>query len=120
MSTPVVLAIVLNMQTSLQAISKAGGYFNDVKATSVVLDPEPLINAAATEVPKMVVGHRVEPIERNFRGSKPVSIQDRFRIVIEAVLDVSGGTDTARKLTAIAELVADVEQALCVDLQRGL
>ncbi len=116
-TTPVLLAIVVNLQAALQAIT-APTYFNTVKPTSVVLDPVALDVVSTTELPFLVVGHRIEVIGPRLYTSRPVSIKIRRRIVIEAVLDAPG-TDFAHKLTAIQQLVADVETALTVDVTRG-
>jgi hypothetical protein len=114
-SVPVLLQIVLNMQLALQAISTANGYFNDIKPTSVAIDPVALMTVPVTEVPYLVVGHLVEPIARSFQTSRPVAIRDTYRITIEARVDAPG-FDTARKLTAIYQFAADVEKALLADL----
>jgi hypothetical protein len=72
----------------------------------------------ATETPFLVIGHRVEPVSRDFKGSRPTAIQERWRFVLEAALDAPG-SDTARKLTASAQFAADVEVACVQDPQRG-
>lgn len=118
MSVPVILSIVLNMQTALQAITASAGYFNTIKPTSVVLDAVALMSVSPTELPYIVLGHRVEPIERSFATSRPVAIQDRWRITLEARID-QPGTGSARKLTVLSQLEADIEKALTVDPQRG-
>lgn len=118
MSAPVLLSIVLNMQAAIQAIAVSGGYFYDVKATSVILNPKPLAAVPTTEVPFLIVGHRVDAVLRNFTGSRPVSIQDRWRVVIEGRIDAPAD-DTASKLTAFSNFTADLEKALLVDPQRG-
>lgn len=118
MSAPVLLAIVLNMQTALQAISVGSGYFNTVKPTSVVLDDVELLTIPSTETPYFIVGHLVEPVARNFETTKPTGILEKWRVTVDARIDAPG-TGTARKLTALTQLEADVEKALCVDLQRG-
>lgn len=121
MSMPVLLSIVLNMQAALQAISTAAGYFNDIKPTSVVLDAQALAPVSPTEVPFIVLGHMVEPVNREWGRSRSGvlgAIQDRWRIVLEARVDAPG-LGTARKLTALTNFEADVEKALTLDLQRG-
>lgn len=121
MSTPVLLSVVLSLQTALQAISTASGYFNDLKASSVVLDATPLSAIPPTEVPFLVIGHLVAPVERDWHRSRSGAlgaIQDRWKITLEAVIDAPG-MGTARKLTALTNFEADVEKAVTVDLQRG-
>jgi hypothetical protein len=122
MSIPVILSVVASMQTALQAIATASGYYNDVKPTSVVLDaPTSLSAVSPTEVPYFVLGHLVDPVNRDWhrsRGGTLGAIQDRWRITVEARVDANG-TTTSRKRTALAQLEADIEKALTVDLFRG-
>lgn len=119
MSVPVLLAVALNMQAALQQIARASGYFTDVKATSVVLNPVMLQAVPVTETPWVNVGHLIAPVPpRNFATTRPTAILDRWRFTLEAAIDAPG-TDNASKLTAMANFAADVEVALCVDLQRG-
>lgn len=112
------------MQTALQGISVAGGYFYDVLSSSVVIDASRSLNTiAATEIPYIVVGHRVEPMHREYGrsgrgGSRFGAIEDRWRITIEARVDANG-LDTFKKMTALAQLEADIEKALVVDPRRG-
>lgn len=116
MSTPVLLAVILHMQASLQGIRTAAGYRTDVRPSCVVIDPVDLVTAA--ETPFVVLGHRIEPQGRTFGRSRPNGIQDIWRVVLEARVDAPG-SDTARKLTAAANFVADVEQALVDDFGHG-
>lgn len=123
MSVPVILAIVTSLQTALQGIATGAGYFYDVQASSVVLDAVPLNTVPATQVPFLVVGHKVDPMQREYGrssrgGSRFGAIEDRWRITIEARVDAPG-IDTARKMTALRELEADIEKAVLVDARRG-
>lgn len=123
MSVPVILAIVTSIQTALQGITTAGGYFYDIQPSSVVLDARALNTIPATEIPFLVVGHRVEPMHREYGrsgrgGGRFGAIEDRWRITIEARVDANG-LDTFKKMTALAELEADIEKALVVDPRRG-
>lgn len=112
MSTPTLLAIVLNLQLTLQSISIANGYNVDVKASSVVLDvPGDVLALPTTEVPFFVVGHRIEPLQRSISGSRPNTVDDWWRIVIEVMLDASAN-DTASKTTALIQMEGDIEKAV--------
>lgn len=123
MSVPVILAIVTSLQSALQGISTGRGDFYDVQSSSVVLDAVPLATIPPTQVPFLVVGHRVEPMDRDFGrsgrgGTRLGSIVDRWRITVEARVDAPG-IDTARKMTALRNLEADIEKAVLVDSRRG-
>jgi hypothetical protein len=116
-TVPITHAVVLSLQAALQTIRRSAGYFYDIKATSVVLDAADLSGVSMTEVPWIVLGHRVEAIERSFKGSRPSAVEDRWRIVLESRIDAPG-TSTSRKGLALAQFEADVERALTVDPQR--
>lgn len=118
MTVPIGLAVVLNLQAALQGIARSAGYFNDVKATSVVLDPQALDAMPTTEMPFIVLD-----VEENgttvYSGiSKPNAIQNHWTIPLLARVDAEGG-DTSQKRRAAWQFHADVEKALTVDLQRG-
>lgn len=115
---PAVLAGAASLQAALQQITLAGGYFNDVKTTSVTLDPVALELVPSTEVPRLIVAGRIEPVNRDFAGSRPVQVKDRWRYVIAGRIDAPGGADTSARNTVCAQLEADIEKALAVDPQR--
>lgn len=113
MSVPTILAIVLNLQSTLQGINGAsGGYHYTVRASSVTLDPVALATKSSTETPFFVAGHRIEPVERTYHGiSRVPVVVETWNIVVEARVDAPG-TDMARKVTAVQNLCADVEKAI--------
>lgn len=118
MSVPVLLSIVLNMQAALQTITAANGYNYDIAATSVVLDPEPpLGEVPSSSTPFLRLGHLIEPVSRDFK-SKPYALQDRWRIVVQGIVDCQGFA-AGELVAARAQLEADVERALMVDPTRG-
>lgn len=120
MSTPAIHQIVLSMQTALRAIQQSSGYNYSILSTSVLVDPSNIVTAPLTETPVMVLGHRIEPVDRDFKGTKPTSVQDRWRITIEAIVDVENDLDdNSKKMAARFRLAQDVEKALTQDLQRG-
>jgi hypothetical protein len=114
----VVLAILLDMQTAMRAITTSDGYFYTVKETSVVLDPEPLELVPATELPYVVFGDMTSN-GRSFATSRPVAIKDDFTVDLWFRVDVPMGANKARKLTAGWNFAADMEVALTRDPQRG-
>lgn len=117
MSVPIVFAIVLDVQAAIQAIATGAGYNYDVKATSVVIDPKDLTAVPSTETPFTVVGDP-EVGSRDFAGSRPNAIKDRFTIRLMTRVEAPG-TDRARKTLAAWLWAADVETKLSRDPQRG-
>jgi hypothetical protein len=115
MSAPVLLSVVLSMQTALQAITRAGGYFYDVKTTSVRTKPEPMLPIDPNETPLILLGHKLEPVSRDFAGSRPVSLKERWRITLDVRVDTISD-DLVGGLTAFTNLAADIEKALTVDI----
>jgi len=73
--------------------------------------PSNVLALATTEVPFMVVGHRVEPLQRSISGSRPNTVDDWWRIVVEVMLDAPA-IDTASKTTALILMEADIEKAV--------
>jgi hypothetical protein len=117
MTTPAVLAVLLTMQTALQGITRAAGYFNDVKRTSVVLDPVELATIPETEVPFIVLDAEINGTN-DFTTSRPTAIKNDFIVPLQAVLDVPA-RGTSVKRVAAWQFYADVEKALSADPQRG-
>jgi hypothetical protein len=120
LSVPVVLGVILNIQAALQSLSRTGGYFNDVKSTSVVLDPISLETINPTDTPFTVVDEEPGEGKNDFgpSTSRPVQLKNRFTIRLRTRLDVPGD-DPGRLRTAGWQWYADVEKVLLVDPQRG-
>ena len=109
------LAIRKNLQAALQAISRASGYHNDVKATSVRRDPVYLLTVPPTELPFFVLGE-TDPLQRVFTPA--LGVEDHILVKLYARVD-SPGLDTSQKDDAFENLLADIERALTVDITRG-
>lgn len=118
LTTPIVFTIGKSLQAALQAISVSGGYFNDLKATSVTIDAAALEMVPSTEVPWICVAAKVEPIGRDFNTSRPVAVKDRWRFILNARVDAPGGASTEARNAVMAQLEADIEKALTVDPER--
>lgn len=114
--TPAVLAVLLSLQTALRGIAIASGYFYDVKATSVVLDPQDLSAVPTSEVPFLMLDDETGTIE--YTTSRPVAVKNDFTVPLLARVDAPGA-DPDRKRIAAWRLYADVERALAADPQRG-
>jgi hypothetical protein len=115
-SIPALVQIVKNMQTALRNIKAVDGYNNTIEA--VIVDPtNELISYA---IPAIGLGHLIEPMEKKFNTSKPVAVQERWKITLEVVLEVQNDLDdTQKKFAARMAMAADVEYALTRDCQRG-
>jgi hypothetical protein len=119
MSTPVVLAVLSSIQTAIQGISVGSGYNYTLKATSVVLDPEQLELTPATERPFIVCGVVIPGTRKYVTAGNPPAFGDEFTVLVSFVIDVAGGTDKTRKVTAGWKLLQDLEVAIAKDPQRG-
>ena len=118
-ATPVVLAVLLDLQAALQSITRANGCFYDVKPTSVSLDPIALQSVPVPDVPAFVI--ELPPSgEITYQTSRPTAVKNDFTIQVHARVDAPGqATDRTRKTIAALRLVADIERRLAVDPQRS-
>lgn len=116
MSTPVALAILQSLQAALQAVAIAGGYNFDVKASSVVLDPQDLTAVASTETPFFVLADGKLRTEGG--TSRPVAVKSYIDVSLCARVDAASADKDAKTIAAWT-LYADIEKALLVDPQRG-
>lgn len=118
-SVPIILRAIMAVQLALQGIRAADGYHYDVKPSSVVLDPVALQTIPQSELPYFVVGLVEEGpriTSRTYQGAKYVKDVWTFPIVCRIDAD---GADSARKITAIANIISDIEQAVVQDLSLG-
>ncbi len=117
MAEPIEFRIVQNLQAALQAISVAGGYFYDVAAVAVKLDPnvdvESLIGDQAQR-PFLIL--EVAPDTFSYSPSRMVSIE--LPATIHFVTD-SNPNDDSDFLRTFLRLCADAEQAIATDISRG-
>lgn len=114
MSVPIILSVLLNLQATLQGISAASGYFNTIKASSVVLDPVELQTVPSSEVPYIVLASEVAG-QNQYTTSKPTAIRNEFTVPLHARIDVPGSPDGLKLRTAAWQFYADVETALAKD-----
>lgn len=123
-NSPVEYRILLSLQTALQQIAVAGGYHYDVAAIAVKLDPnvsvEQLIGDSALR-PFVIL--EMLPDAYDYSGVKGGPI-GRGRVIVKAPFIVHAVNDSdvvvdESWIWTYYRLVADVEQALAVDIQRG-
>lgn len=114
-TTPRELAILQDLATTLRSMTVAGGYGWDVKASSVVLDPDNIFDVPETALPFFIV----EPSDGGTRQFQPaLQLYDIFLAVITARVDATGA-DPSRRYTIGSQLAADLEKVLTVDLERS-
>lgn len=116
--TPIEFAIILNLQTALQAIDKADGYHHTLNSASVKLDPN-----GAIEQLRQSSGVRpyvlVEFSEDAFDlGEKPDGLRLELPLSVHWIHE-SDSADDASMLRKFFEGCADVEKAIMVDRDRG-
>lgn len=110
MSDSVRLQLLKGVQTALRGIARSAAYHNDVKATSVVLDPTNVTVVDPNDTPFFVVG-AWEPVERKYATSRPTQLKETGKLTLIGAIDAPG-TDTSAKMTAFENMLADLEVAL--------
>ncbi len=117
MSEPAEYEIVLNLQAALLAISVAGGFHYDVKASAVKLDPNNAVNAlVAPDGPRPFVLIEVKGDSWTFSPASRMALV--LPVTIHWVSDTIPGDD-ADKLRTYFRGCADVERAIASDKGRG-
>ena len=117
MPEPIDYQIVRNLQTALRAITVAGGYHYDVASLAVKLDPnqdiEQLIGDQALR-PFVIL----EPTPGTWEYQPSKRVKLTIPVTIHWVQESDPTVDESRLLTCCRG-VADVEQAIAVDIFRG-
>jgi hypothetical protein len=111
---PIRLSVLKSMQTALQGISTAAGYYFDVRAEAVTLDRRNL--ATATLLPAFVINSGAGGTRTYFPSMR---MREIFPVVIYGRADAMGIRDMSRRQTIFERLVADLERALTRDITRG-
>ncbi len=118
MPEPLEFQIAQNLQAAIQSISKAGGYFHDVAAFAVKLDPN-------HEVEKLIADYAPRPFfllewppEPSFEYFPAERIRLRIPFVVHAV-NKSDPEDDDDMMKTYYRLCADVEKAIALDTDRG-
>ncbi len=117
MAEPIEYQIILDLQTALQAISTAGGYFHDVVGVGVKLDPdakvEDLIGAAGAR-PFIIL----EVNQETWDYFQAEQVRLIMPFVIHFVNDIDPKADPAM-LKSFFRMSADAEKAIAADITRG-
>lgn len=118
-STPIAFAIAQNVQAALQAISVDGGYFYDVDADAVKLDPEHEVESrTAPDGPRPFVLIEVSSPTFNFAEARGGEVHVTYAMAVHWVHDIDT-TDDDALLTTFFRGLSDVERALTQDITRG-
>lgn len=117
MPSPIEYLAIVSLQTALQAIQVASGYYNDVTSTAVKLDPnvavESLIHPGG---PRPLVLLEINPEAWEYEPASQIRL--KLPVKVHMVSDATPTDDTSRMKTFF-ELCADVEKAIAVDIGRG-
>jgi hypothetical protein len=115
MSTPRLVRILANLQSTLQGLAISDGYTYDVKVTSVVRRVRELTTIPPSEQPFIIVGWGSEGGPTCVREYQPAGrVLDTWRIPITIRADALGQGD-GRIDEVYANLIADLEIALTGD-----
>lgn len=108
---PQLLAGVLAIQTALQGIATASGYFYDVPAGNIVLDPVDLATVASA--PFGVLGGNISTLslQKELMDLSGTKLQDTLTLPFIARVDAPG-SDFVSKFTAYVQWISDVEKAM--------
>jgi hypothetical protein len=117
MSEPREYQIVQSLQAALQAISVAGGYYFDVVATAVKLDPnQDVEDLIAPGGPRPFVVLELKPDTWEYTPAGQLRLA--VKLAVHWVSD-STPTDDASRLQTFFRGCADVERAIALDISRG-
>ncbi len=118
MTEPLDYRILQNLKTALVAISVAGGYYYDVAAGAVKLDPNADVEALiAPGGPRPLLLIEALPEDRQTVES-PNGIRTTRKVFVHAVQDSDPTDDDSFELVA-SRLRADIETAARLDPSRG-
>lgn len=117
MALPIDFRCLTHLRDALQAIQGAG-YFHDVAADAVKLDPDADVETLiAPGGPRPFILLELSPDRREF-----VEKPDGLRIVLPVRVHWVGEstpTDDESRLRVFLEACADIETAICLDRSRG-
>lgn len=118
MPEPIEFQVVTNLQTALQGINKAAGYYFDVHAVEAVkLDPNSSVETLiAPDGPRPFIVIEVQPERWEYSPASQVKLT--MPLIVHWVSE-SEPTDDASRLQTFFRGCADVEKAIAVDLSRG-
>lgn len=118
MPEPIEYDLVLDVQAALQAITTGGGYFHDVAAGAVSVDPADhleVLTGTLVNQPFFIV--EVSPARR-LQYFPSMQLLEIVPVDVTAAMDAPQLVATSR-LQTFERLCADIEKALTVDINRG-
>ena len=118
MAEPLEFQIVQNMQAALKGISVAGGYFHDVAALAVKLDPDHDVKSLIGDAPLrpfLLMVITTVPFEY---VEKPNQVLVLMNFAIHAIHDTDPSVDDSMLQTYFRSC-ADIEKAISIDESRG-
>lgn len=118
MPNPLTHDVLLNLQTTLQAISVAGGYHFDVDDDAVSLDPDKhieLLTGSSLRAPFYIIE---APPGRRFDYHPANQLRQVLTVNVTGAHEATP-LQPQTKLLRYEQLCADVERAVAVDHTRG-
>lgn len=107
--------IVEAVVNRLKAMTVAGGYHWDIKATSVYSDPVNLLNVPEPELPAL----SVEPSAGSRYEFHPANQMEDYFVLLITGRVTANGLAVERKHQAAENLLMDLEKTLTVDITLG-
>ena len=118
MAEPLELQIIENLKTAVEGISVAAGFFHDVAALAVKLDPDHDVALLIRDTPLRPFFFMTVSISPFKYVEKPNGILLLMNFAIHAVHDTDPTVDDSM-LKTYFRLCADIEKAISVDISRG-
>lgn len=109
--------VLASLCTAVRGISVAGGYAYTFVPESVQTDPVNPLAIEASRRPFCLV----EPSPTGSREFEPANALKEFlRVLLTVVLDAPDSVSPDRKTAAAEAMLADLERALTLDVERGV
>lgn len=117
MSEPIEFQILSSIKTALLACTVAGGYYYDVAAGAVKIDPATDIEALlAPDGPRPFIGIEFDSAAKEYHPSNQLDIARKFKVFVVHDSDPADDDDFMR---VYLRCCADVERAIRQDPSRG-
>ena len=117
MSSPIEYLAIRNLQTALQAITVAGGFYFNVTGAAVKLDPNVMVESLIHPGgPRPMVLIEVDPEAWEYEPASQLRL--KLPLKVHWVSDATP-TDDVSRMEMFFKGCADIEKAVAVDVSRG-
>ncbi len=119
MSDPIDLQIIANLKAQLQTISVSGGYFYDIEAIAVALDPDQSAETLISpDGPRPMIFIQIGVGADGWKYSPADQVRVDMPVTLHWIHNATPGVDNARAVLFFKGS-ADVEKCLCSDRSLG-